>query len=316
MQNTLVQDVKLKTCSLSCVKIHKKELNCDGVRNKVAYKHLSNFTNLDLLSDYRLLQETANNVENITRDPSKQYTAKKELPINLYKLRAAASRRGTQLHFLPHNFTRSKENTTYFNWKEQLIYWRIEWMFPQAENMKCSGRRLLETEKLSKLVNVYLDPLQCESLYQDKLQYYQSAGLTGIILLMKAEMKSGTRYHQLDTSLTLKENLRGKTVIEFPTIFVILKDHKHIFDILSPDEEEGEEDASSYTNVNKNNLLFNTSDFSDSAEENEEETVKAKERKRKFNKSNISSYDKTRGPKRQYKKIDIPHYDVLVKQNS
>ncbi|KAJ9598053.1 hypothetical protein L9F63_026842 [Diploptera punctata] len=103
------------TCPRCEVKTCK--LNCDGVRNKVAYKHLSNFTNLDLLSDYRLLQETANNVENITRDPSKQYTAKKELPINLYKLRAAASRRGTQLHFLPHNFTRSKENTTYFNWE-------------------------------------------------------------------------------------------------------------------------------------------------------------------------------------------------------
>jgi hypothetical protein len=60
---------------------------------------------------------------------------------NLYKLRAAARRRRTNLHFMPHNFTRSQANTTYFNWKEQLIYWRIEWIFPQADNIKCVGRR-------------------------------------------------------------------------------------------------------------------------------------------------------------------------------
>jgi hypothetical protein len=60
---------------------------------------------------------------------------------NLYKLRAAARRRRTNLHFMPHNFTRSRANTTYFNWKEQLIYWRVEWIFSQADNIKCAGRR-------------------------------------------------------------------------------------------------------------------------------------------------------------------------------
>jgi hypothetical protein len=269
-------------------------LECDGQRNKVAYKRVSEFTNFDLLSDYRLLEETTRHVESYARDLSKHYTTSKELPINLYKLRAAARRRRTYLHFMPHNFTRSKANTTYFNWKEQLIYWRVEWIFPQADNIKCVGRRLLETEPLAKLVNVYLDPKECEPLYQDKLQYYQSAGLRGILLMLKAEQKQGTRFYQLDTSLTLKDNLKEKTVIEFPTIYVVLKDHKDAFDILGPDEED-EEDRNGVSNsVNKNNLLFYNSDYSDNEDE----------------------HNTSVGSKKKYPKLDIPQYDVLIRQKS
>lgn len=41
---------EVKTCCLTCVNNHKKELGCSGQRNKVAYKRISEFTNLDLLS--------------------------------------------------------------------------------------------------------------------------------------------------------------------------------------------------------------------------------------------------------------------------
>jgi len=41
---------EVKTCCLTCVNNHKKELECNGQRNMVAYKRISEFTNLDLLS--------------------------------------------------------------------------------------------------------------------------------------------------------------------------------------------------------------------------------------------------------------------------
>ncbi|XP_069695732.1 box C/D snoRNA protein 1 isoform X2 [Periplaneta americana] len=288
---------EIKTCCLTCVKNHKIELLCNGERNKVAYKPISQFTNLDLLSDYRLLEETTRHVDTYVRDPSKQYTALNKLPINLYKLRNAAQKRGTNLCFLPHNFSRSKANSTYFNWKEQLIYWRVEWIFPQAGNLKCCGTRLLESEPLSKLLDAYLNPTDCDPLYLDKLQYYQSAGHRGVVLLLKAERRVGTRFYQLDTSLTLKENLKGKTIIEFPTVYVVLKDHKAAYDILGSEEEE-EDRVSSRNGVrnwnSKSNFFFNSNDYSDS----EDESNASNERKRK------------------YPKLDIPHYDKLIRQNS
>jgi hypothetical protein len=44
---------EVKTCCLTCVNIHKNELGCNGQRNRVAYKRISEFTNLDLLSGMR-----------------------------------------------------------------------------------------------------------------------------------------------------------------------------------------------------------------------------------------------------------------------
>lgn len=41
---------EVKTCCLECVKIHKKELDCNGLRDKVKFKRLKNFDNIDLLN--------------------------------------------------------------------------------------------------------------------------------------------------------------------------------------------------------------------------------------------------------------------------
>lgn len=41
---------EVRTCSLDCVKIHKKELSCDGIRDKTKFVPLKGFTDLDLLS--------------------------------------------------------------------------------------------------------------------------------------------------------------------------------------------------------------------------------------------------------------------------
>lgn len=71
-------------------------------------------------------------------------------------------------------------------------------------------------------------------ILQDKLQFYRSAELSGIKVLMKAEKvkKSGSRFHELDVTLTLKENFAKKTIIEFPIVHVVLKDHFDMYDIV------------------------------------------------------------------------------------
>lgn len=41
---------EVRTCCLICVNIHKKELECDGIRDRMKFKPLSSFTDLDLLN--------------------------------------------------------------------------------------------------------------------------------------------------------------------------------------------------------------------------------------------------------------------------
>lgn len=40
------------------------------------------------------------------------------------------------------------------------------------------------------------------------------------------------RFYDLDLTLTLKENLENKTIVEFPTLYVIMKDHSDIYEIV------------------------------------------------------------------------------------
>uniref|UniRef100_A0A0C9RZV4 Box C/D snoRNA protein 1 n=1 Tax=Fopius arisanus TaxID=64838 RepID=A0A0C9RZV4_9HYME len=61
---------EVRTCSLTCVNIHKKELDCDGIRDKTKFVPLNKFTDLDLLSDYRLLEEVGRSVDQLHRDES------------------------------------------------------------------------------------------------------------------------------------------------------------------------------------------------------------------------------------------------------
>ncbi|XP_043276258.1 box C/D snoRNA protein 1 isoform X2 [Venturia canescens] len=243
---------EVRTCSLTCVNIHKKELKCDGIRDKTKFIPLNNFSDLDLLSDYRLLEEVGRSVDQLQRDPSKKCTRTNNLSVPLQKLRGAAHRSGVRLEFMPQNFSRHKDNTTFFNWKTNELFWRIEWIFPQAENAKWITKRVHESTRLSDVIQTILDPvnsdhesfkdedLNTREILQNRLQFYRAAELTGIKVLMKAEKvkKSGSRFYELDLTLSLKENFAKKTIIEFPVIHVILKDHFDMYEIIDSDEEE------------------------------------------------------------------------------
>lgn len=54
---------KLVSCSLSCVKQHKEAKDCNGVRDRAAFVPLKDFDDLQLLSDYRLLEDLRRVVE-------------------------------------------------------------------------------------------------------------------------------------------------------------------------------------------------------------------------------------------------------------
>lgn len=65
-----VQDAKytcprceIKTCCLKCSTIHKMELACNGERDRTKYIPLNKFSNLDIASDYRLLEEISRSIE-------------------------------------------------------------------------------------------------------------------------------------------------------------------------------------------------------------------------------------------------------------
>lgn len=72
---------EVKTCCFMCQSIHKKELNCDGTRDRTKFIPLHKFTDMDLASDYRLLEEVGRAVEQHKKESR---TCRKFLPVVMY----------------------------------------------------------------------------------------------------------------------------------------------------------------------------------------------------------------------------------------
>ncbi|XP_015177300.1 PREDICTED: box C/D snoRNA protein 1 [Polistes dominula] len=316
---------EVRTCCLTCVNIHKKELECDGIRDRMKFKTLDKFTDLDLLNDYRLLEEIGRSVDQAKYNPLKRFSRYSELPMHLNRLRKGAYSRKVNLRFMPQHFTRHIKNTTFFKWNTNQIFWRIEWIFPQADNIVQITERALETVRLSTLLEQVLYPLNgteetsnIEELnsklsLNNKLQFYQAADFSGLKVLLKTEQieKSNTRYHELDVSLTLKENLENKTVIEFPILYVVLQHHIDMYEIVDTDDEEifpkkklerknkwssADKDNNKKQKTNEPvNYFFNTTTI-----ESDEEL------------DTPSDKQQDRGHNRTQSNFDIPKYEELI----
>lgn len=117
------------SCSLLCVKKHKLALSCSGVRDKTAFVSVTEFTDLNLLSDYRFLEDVGRAADAAARDLSVHRPATNKF-INY--LRNRARRHNINLKTLPIGFTKRKENSTIFNKKEQKFYWHLKLVFPHC----------------------------------------------------------------------------------------------------------------------------------------------------------------------------------------
>ncbi|XP_055588528.1 box C/D snoRNA protein 1 [Uranotaenia lowii] len=232
---------EIKSCCLKCVNIHKKELNCDGVRDRTKYIPLKKMTKLDLLNDYRFLEECGRFVDDRKRDKQKHFTRyNKTLPPSLFRLRGAARERGTTLRFLLQNFSKHQRNTSQLNFKTAVIHWHLEWCFPNAEGLVFTDERCSENNLLYVLLDKYLDTTNGKEFAgKSKLEFYQSRNLNQLRILLKAEgiKRCRNRFYELDPKKTLKENLKDKTIVEYPSLVVIFRETEDQFDIIESDED-------------------------------------------------------------------------------
>jgi len=163
------------------------------------------------------------------------------LPIQLHRLRSAAYQRSTRLLFLPHHFSRHKTNTTYFRWKDRVLFWKVELVFKSdVEEVSVVLNRINESTTLSELlsneVRSSLSHLSAQAA--SLVSRYLDDAEEETCMIMKKEKQSGKpRFHKLSLSQSLKDNLENKLIIEFPTFIVLFGEHLGEYDLLSPEEE-------------------------------------------------------------------------------
>lgn len=106
---------------------------------------------------------------------------------HLFKLKMAAQKRGIVIQFLAKNFSRHSTNTTRYNYKTNIIHWRIEWILPNVEGkpFKFVDEKCPENKKLSSLLDKYLNPDAIPFEGSKALAFYKAAGYRGVKVLLK-----------------------------------------------------------------------------------------------------------------------------------
>ncbi|XP_070688674.1 box C/D snoRNA protein 1 [Pempheris klunzingeri] len=222
------------SCSLPCVKKHKEDSGCSGVRNKTAFVTLSQFDEMALLSDYRFLEDTGRFADGTTRD---NLIRTPRATLKAKRMAAHARKMNITLRFLPVTFTKSRENSTFFLHKEQLFLWHLKLIFPQS-NTEFSQRRVSDKQTLEQLLTPYIHPTESDPMARQKLKMYVHAPFDHVKIFMKAEGRkaNSVRYHELDIRKSLRDNLSYKTLIEYPVLHIVLRDHWKNYPLKRPAE--------------------------------------------------------------------------------
>jgi hypothetical protein len=265
------------TCSLECSKRHKQMgEGCSGKRKVAEFKDIRDFTDADLVSDYRFLEDALLEKDRAKRwrprfRPGSDAAARADRApaatrtVDLLTQKAAD--RGVQLFCMPDGMARRVANTTFYDRKRDLMQWRVEWLFhgpcaPRDEEKKekkkptpvarAEDAKVDETATIGSALRAHFAPGPGNAARLHELRRFRSlqertnkneneneneTSSIGIFLAAEGRRADDPRFHRLALDSTLRENLNGKRVLEFPTLHVaVLPEDQDAFPLVPENE--------------------------------------------------------------------------------
>jgi hypothetical protein len=167
--------------------------------------------------------------------------------------------KGVNLLRMPCGMMRRTSNTTKFNKKKGTISWKIELCFhvpksvindeegdSKSRSLDAHGNfptqlmvesEMLESCTLSNELGKHLDVHPGNTTTRARLRAFVNTPRDSLLLFMKRIPCSSAApvYYKLDPNYSLVEIMKGKTIIEFPTIHVVLSSEKECFPIFIED---------------------------------------------------------------------------------
>ena len=165
-----------------------------------------------MISDLRFLEEVKRVKEANWRNLRRVALVLRpqEIPPHQRKLRYEARQRGIRLHYLPRGMVRNKCNSSWFDFKREEICWDIDWVIPSINNgLRIRKKRVPESETVVEALNRVLHPIHVSNE-------------EGFVAMKKIGCPSNeTVYFEFVLSESLKSQLRGKEIVEYPVLMVL-----------------------------------------------------------------------------------------------
>lgn len=212
-----------RSCSLGCSQVHKVATGCTGKRSRTAFVPLCTFSDRELLSDYRLLEETAraHDVAQRTKPPAPSWC----LPKHLEMLRDQAQRRGIKLELMQPGMARRRRNSSRYEVRTRTVLWHLEWHFPTT-GREVHSPQVKENTVLAEVLRELTAIKLGNAARRHELRAYADAGVPNLHVLLRREhcQANALEYYKLDQSKPLRTQLPGLSIVEYPTLVVLLPD--------------------------------------------------------------------------------------------
>lgn len=184
---------------------------------------------MDFMNDYYFLEEATR----FTKEIKGNITVKTPNRVNMRfsRLKKEASNRNIKLYFIYKGLTKRNKNQSSFKGQIQTIFWFVEFVFPNASNF-VRHKKYNENTKVRDILQDLLD-----SSSDKELDFYRAEGVCKLRVLLKAEglKNSSRRFYELNPKKSLNANLKGKLIVEYPTLHVLLSHSADDFDIIPSD---------------------------------------------------------------------------------
>lgn len=152
---------------------------------------------------------------------------------------------------MPIAFKRSRSNRSIYLYKEQTIYWDIDFTFPNCQSkneasvcqlcFKCnriSENRLLADivqeiiDQPNSIVNNNNDDNDDDDQCIDRIDEFDFTPYRNQEYQILLKHKSGRHYYRLQREWTLKRNLEDKSIVEYPILVIVLAEFVHNYNVI------------------------------------------------------------------------------------
>jgi len=238
------------TCGLKCCQLHKAKYRCTGLASKaVSFVSLKEFTDKQINDDYHFLlnvDRTNTNAKRMfakdfggiyvdrtkskrrknSKQPAADFRASDALLHYSETARClvrGAEQRGVKLLLLPLRMSKRKQNTSFMNNHSSTLFWRVKWIWKEALVQVDVFEKRMDEKKMFKFVlEKYFLKFDMNIEIRLKLKPYCVDTVDELCLFIRREQTPANEvtYDEIFPGQTLQDALKGKTIIEFPEVYV------------------------------------------------------------------------------------------------
>jgi len=210
----------IASCSLACVREHKSATYCDGTVQPRAVETTSELSHEVLKEDFQFLRGVGEGVAQAGRDAGNMESSRR-FSRNQKRMQDACKKRSCTLEFMPEQMSRRKENTTFFRFKEDKIYWRVAWVFNGTVALSIQEDNVCEDVDILQHVDEIMR-LHCtgsrRALLSEMMEGDHLSSQFTVALFME---RSQNRFKRIEKGMTLRGAMQNATVIEYPFIHIL-----------------------------------------------------------------------------------------------